>query len=136
MNDYWRKSAKEHADVMLAYSRGMLLEHINRLYHDTWKSCESPTWDWVNYDYRITQGQSTITAAPPSTIPAIAGYYLKPEKVTGYCNALCDALCWINGFIAAGGTYSTGSVDGLRNVTDALKSIQEGRATSNQPHGV
>jgi hypothetical protein len=57
-----------------------------------------------------------------------------PEKPIGYIplemslmdakiasEALCDVLCWLDGFKAAGGTYSPGTIEVLRVLSCKLK---------------
>lgn len=67
-----------------------------------------------------------IPLPPPlPELPAIAKHYLRPEKVESYTYALSDLLCWMDGFKAAGGVYSPGSLDALRDLNCNLKSIQE-----------
>ena len=67
-------------------------------------------------------------------LPEIASYVLRKEKLEEYAFAMADVLCWLNGFVAAGGLYSPGSIESLRDLTDVLKSIQAGTARSNQSH--
>ena len=67
-------------------------------------------------------------------LPGIATYYLQPAKIDEYCNAMSDVLCWLGGFIAAGGVYQPGTFETLRNLQDAMKSIRAGHAKSNQSH--
>lgn len=69
---------------------------------------------------------------PP--LPLIAPYYLTPDKVDSYCNAMSDVLCWLDGFRAAGGVYSPGTQETLRNLNDGLKSIQLEQAKSEMAH--
>ena len=63
-----------------------------------------------------------------------SGYYLRPEKLDEFTFALSDFLCWIDGFRAGGGTYSPDSQESLRNLNDALKSLQTGQARSCLSH--
>ncbi len=76
--------------------------------------------------------ESPIPTRKP--LPEIANYYLREEQMDHFCNAMSDILCWMDGFRAAGGTYAPGSIESLRQLSDALKSIQSGQAKSNQSH--
>ena len=77
---------------------------------------------------------STVDTSQTKPLPDIAAYYLQPEKVTEYCNAMSDILCWLGGFKSGGGVYSPDSTESLRNLADALKSIQGEQATSRLSH--
>ena len=67
-------------------------------------------------------------------LPDCADYYLRQEVLSEYTNAMADILCWLGGFQAAGGIYSPSTFESLRSLSDALKSIEAGIATSNQSH--
>lgn len=41
-----------------------------------------------------------------------------------YGNALCDVLCWLDGFTAGGGNYSPGTIGKLRELSIAIKEAQ------------
>jgi hypothetical protein len=38
-----------------------------------------------------------------------------------YSDALSDAICWLDGFVAAGGQYHPHSIDSLRELNTKLK---------------
>jgi len=77
----------------------------------------------------------TVSEAPKyEPLPLIATHYFQPEKVDSYCDAMADVLCWLQGFQAGGGEYGPGTIETLRNLNDALKSIQARQARSNQSH--
>ena len=65
---------------------------------------------------------------PLPELPSLAKYYFQPEKLQAYSFALSDLLCWLDGFTAAGGTYSPGSEETLRDLNCAIKSVQEKQA--------
>lgn len=85
--------------------------------------------------YRMKPTSKYDPVDPPlKPLPPIATHYFQPEKVDTYCNAMSDVLCWLQGFVAGGGEYGPGTIETLRNLNDALKSIQAGHARSNQSH--
>jgi hypothetical protein len=61
----------------------------------------------------------------PLELPLIARHYFQPERVDKFCYALSDLLCWMDGFKAAGGQYSPGSIEVIRDLSCNLKTIQE-----------
>jgi len=65
---------------------------------------------------------------------SLTTYYFTPEKLKSYRMAMADVICWLNGFKAAGGEYSPGSIEELRNLNDALESIRRGNAASTEAH--
>ncbi len=69
-----------------------------------------------------------------AALPDIAKFYFAPEKLANYSFAMADVICWLAGFTAAGGSYSPGSIETLRNIKDAFDSIREGSAKSNLSH--
>lgn len=79
--------------------------------------------------------QLLISEAPKyDPLPLIATHYFQPDKVDSYCDAMADVLCWLQGFQAGGGIYGPATIETLRNLNDALKSIQSGHSKSNQSH--
>jgi hypothetical protein len=64
------------------------------------------------------------TPPPLPPLPAIATAYLQADKVDHYSFALCDILCWLQGYQAGGGIYGPDSIQALRDLNDALKAIQ------------
>ena len=67
-------------------------------------------------------------------LPLIARHYFQPEKLDRFTWAMADILCWLQGYQAGGGIYGPCSIETLRDLNDALKSIQAGQARSNQSH--
>ncbi len=67
-------------------------------------------------------------------LPSIANYYFQPKKIEEYTWAMADILCWLQGYQAAGGIYGPASIESLRNLNDALRSVQNGQSTSDQSH--
>lgn len=55
------KTTKEMIEVMQAYERGEIIE-VNYLYDhkDYWIACETPIWDWNNFDYRVKPKKSYV----------------------------------------------------------------------------
>lgn len=45
-------TTKEMIEVMQAYERGEQIEHRDRC-GDNWYLSQVPSWDWVQYEYRI-----------------------------------------------------------------------------------
>lgn len=68
------------------------------------------------------------TPPPLPQLPIIANYYFQAEKLDAYSFALSDLLCWMDGFTAAGGTYSPGTLETLRDLNCAIKSVREKHA--------
>jgi|GEM_PF-5754989 len=46
-----------------------------------------------------------------------------PDQCTTYAESLSDFLCWMEGFRAAGGTYSPQSIEPLRDLNLRLKEM-------------
>jgi len=62
--------------------------------------------------------------SPMKPLPALTTVFFQPDRVDEYCHALADLLCWMDGFRSAGGTYSPGSLEKIRDLSCNLKSIQ------------
>jgi hypothetical protein len=60
----------------------------------------------------------------PKPLPPMANYFLRPERMDEFCYALSDLLCWMDGFKAAGGTFTPGSLEVIRDLSCNLKTIQ------------
>ena len=58
-------------------------------------------------------------------LPSAAKLYFRPERLEEFAFALCDLLCWLDGFNAAGGSYSPGTKEVLRELSCNIKSIRE-----------
>lgn len=65
------------------------------------------------------------TITQPPQLPQIANHYFHAAKLEGYTNALSDLLCWMDGFQAAGGKYSPSTLEVLRDLNCAIKSVQQ-----------
>jgi hypothetical protein len=57
-------------------------------------------------------------------------HWFSPEKVENASLALSDILCWMDGFLAGGGTYNPGSLECLRDLNIGLKQISTDKSSS------
>lgn len=50
------KTTKEKIEVMQAFEDGKKIEYYRYdSYDNAWFPTENPTWDWLNYDYRVKE---------------------------------------------------------------------------------
>lgn len=77
---------------------------------------------------KATEPEVNQLPPPLPQLPSLANYYFQAEKLEAYSYALSDLLCWLDGFTAAGGVYSPGTQEILRDLNCAIKSVQQKQA--------
>jgi hypothetical protein len=62
-------------------------------------------------------------------------HWFTPAKVDSYSMALSDIICWMDGFVSAGGIYHAQSIEQLRDLNIGLKNIyRENLTGDSQSH--